>query len=411
MTEPKAKRMRWTYDEPCAIMETSISNEPHLAAISNEPPTSVPLVIALVAPTASAAIDILSIPTFVPTPVQLELTKLADEYEDSFKNASVPGARLPTLRDMKGKRYTLVSIGKEVNFREANIGLKMGTTIANICKEEKGCASCAMCIPDSLISSDPGCLQDLSCSFYTQLYNDNRYRTGEKKKTPAEKMETVYLHMSEASQPFVSHFLKRGKDLSRGQKLAKDIVNAPHNILNSVSLANLARKLSNESQSRNLSCRILDKNECERLGMGAYLAVARGNETEPQFIHMTFKGEEPIEHKVGVVGKGVLFDTGGYNIKTQMSELMKFDCSGAAALLGAAMVMDAMAPKGIEVHFIIAACDNMISSKAFVPGDVLTASNGRTIEVTNTDAEGRLTLADALVYTPIKQSDARKSSS
>jgi leucyl aminopeptidase len=125
-----------------------------------------------------------------------------------------------------------------------------------------------------------------------------------------------------------------------------------------------------------------------------------------------------------VVGKGLLFDTGGYNIKTQMMELMKFDCGGAAAVLGAAKAIDSLAPKGIEVHFIIAACEvinhshnaddgktaltlsyflnknlqNMISAKAYVPSDVLTASNSKTIEVYNTDAEGRLTLADALVY-------------
>jgi hypothetical protein len=105
MTEPEAKRMRWTYDEPCAVMETNISNEPTFVAISsNELPSPVPLVIALVAPTASGHIDTLEIPEFVPTLVELELMKLAAEHEDSFKNASVPGAKLPTLRDMKGKR-------------------------------------------------------------------------------------------------------------------------------------------------------------------------------------------------------------------------------------------------------------------------------------------------------------------
>ena len=132
--------------------------------------------------------------------------------------------------------------------------------------------------------------------------------------------------------------------------------------------------------------------------MGAYLGVARGSETEPQFIHLTYTPPGPIHKKIAVVGKGLLFDTGGYNIKTQMMEMMKFDCGGAAAVLGAAQAIGSLEPPGVEVHFIVAACENMINDKAMVPSDILTASNGKTIEVMNTDAEGRLTLADALVY-------------
>ncbi len=102
--------------------------------------------------------------------------------------------------------------------------------------------------------------------------------------------------------------------------------------------------------------------------------------------------------KVGIVGKGLLFDTGGYNIKTSMMELMKFDCGGAAAVLGAARAIGSTKPEGVEAHFIVAACENMINARAIVPSDILTASNGKTIEILNTDAEGRLTLADALVF-------------
>lgn len=99
-----------------------------------------------------------------------------------------------------------------------------------------------------------------------------------------------------------------------------------------------------------------------------------------------------------MVGKGLLFDTGGYNIKTQMMELMKFDCGGAAAVLGAARAVGQNRPEGVEAHFVVAACENMINARAVVPSDILTASNGKTVEVLNTDAEGRLTLADALVF-------------
>ena len=105
-----------------------------------------------------------------------------------------------------------------------------------------------------------------------------------------------------------------------------------------------------------------------------------------------------FSQKVGIIGKGLLFDTGGYNIKTMGMEGMKCDCGGAAAVLGAARAISALQPPNIEAHFVIAACENMINERAMVPGDILIASNGKTIEVGNTDAEGRLTMADALVY-------------
>ena len=172
---------------------------------------------------------------------------------------------------------------------------------------------------------------------------------------------------------------------------------SPHNVMNSLSLADTARRIAEEN-SDTMTCTILGKDECEERGMGSYLGVARGSETEPQFIHLTYKAKGDIKEKVGIVGKGLLFDTGGYNIKTQMMELMKFDCGGSAAVLGAARAIAAMKPPGVEAHFVVAACSNMINAKAVVPSDILTASNGKTIEVMNTDAEGRLTLADALVF-------------
>ena len=102
-----------------------------------------------------------------------------------------------------------------------------------------------------------------------------------------------------------------------------------------------------------------------------------------------------------MIGKGLTFDSGGYNLKAgagSMIEMMKFDMGGSAAVLGAAKAIGLQQPEGVEVHFIVAATENMISDRAMRPGDILTASNGKTIEVANTDAEGRLTLADALVF-------------
>jgi len=231
------------------------------------------------------------------------------------------------------------------------------------------------------------------------LYADNRHRTGKKVVTPAEDLQSLtLLSDGPSSSESMQDALDTGKKIASGMHMTKDIVNAPHNVLNSESLAETAKRLAEESGG-SLTCKILGKKECEERGMGAYLGVARGSETEPQFIHMTYTPPDGIVKKrVGVVGKGLLFDTGGYNIKTSMMELMKFDCGGAAAVLGAARAIGALKPPGVECHFVVAACENMINDKAIVPSDIVTASNGKTIEILNTDAEGRLTLADALVY-------------
>jgi leucyl aminopeptidase len=149
-----------------------------------------------------------------------------------------------------------------------------------------------------------------------------------------------------------------------------------------------------------LALEILEREECEKLGMGAFLGVAQASEMPPKFIHLTYKPEGTPRRKVAIVGKGLTFDSGGLNIKGAGSgiETMKMDMGGAAATLGAAKAIGQLKPD-VEVHFVSAVTENMISGRAMHPGDILTASNGKTIEVNNTDAEGRLTLADALVFT------------
>jgi leucyl aminopeptidase len=177
-------------------------------------------------------------------------------------------------------------------------------------------------------------LPDFSSEFYSSLYSDNRYRTGDKIKNKAEHLETVTIvaEGGVANMDAAIAAIKTGKALASGVTLTKDIVNAPHNVLNSESLANVARKVAEESGGT-IKCTILGKDECEKRGMGAYLGVARGSETEPQFIHLTYSPKSgDVKKKVGIVGKGLLFDTGGYNIKTTMMELMKFDCGGAVSL-------------------------------------------------------------------------------
>jgi leucyl aminopeptidase len=182
-----------------------------------------------------------------------------------------------------------------------------------------------------------------------------------------------------------------------GVELARQLVAAPPNVATPAALADIAAAIA---QGFGLELKVLERADCEALGMGAYLAVAQGSDLEPKFIHLTYHPAGEVKRRVVLVGKGLTFDSGGYNLKTAggQIEMMKYDMGGSAAVLGAARAIGQRKPEGVEVHVIVASCENMISGGAVHPGDILTASNGTTIEINNTDAEGRLTLADALVY-------------
>ncbi len=200
-------------------------------------------------------------------------------------------------------------------------------------------------------------------------------------------------------------FLKSIIPVCNGVGLARELVGAPANMLTPAELANTAALLARE---KNCQLKILEKKDCLKEGMGAYLAVCQGSDLDPKFIHLTYKPDGQILRKLVLIGKGLTFDSGGYNLKVGASqiEMMKFDMGGSAAVLGTAKAIIELKPKEVEVHFIIAACENMVNGSAVHPGDIIEASNGKTIEINNTDAEGRLTLADALVYASKLQPDA-----
>ena len=187
----------------------------------------------------------------------------------------------------------------------------------------------------------------------------------------------------------------QGEVFARATAYARDLINAPANELYPSDLARAAAELAKE---RRLAIKVHDRDECRRLGMGAFLGVAAGSAQPPKFIHLTYAPPGRRTKRVALIGKGITFDSGGLDLKTSEGMLrMKYDMAGAAAVLG---IMDALPQlrASVEVHGLIAATENMPSGTALRPGDVLRAMNGTTIEVGNTDAEGRLTLADALSY-------------
>ncbi|KAH0471819.1 MAG: hypothetical protein KVP17_002470 [Porospora cf. gigantea B] len=195
-------------------------------------------------------------------------------------------------------------------------------------------------------------------------------------------------------------------DVVTGVQTTKELIAAPANFVNPPTLAAFTK---HKAVEWGFECRNFGVQEASRKGMGAFLAVGQGStKTESQFIHLVYTPTSEVRRRVVLVGKGVCHDTGGYNLKVAGGiEQMKYDMGGAAAVLGAAEAISRLKPAGVEVHFICPAVENRISSSAYLPGDIITAMNGTTIEVGNTDAEGRLILADALCYTDelLKQDD------
>ena len=184
--------------------------------------------------------------------------------------------------------------------------------------------------------------------------------------------------------------VKKAEKVAAAMAFARNLANEPAEFATPSELASIAKDFG-------LETKIYDREECEKMGMGAFLAVGRGSAEEPKFIHMKYTVPNP-KKRIAIIGKGICFDSGGLDIKPASSMLtMKDDMSGAACVLGIMSIIKEFAPQ-VEVHGIIAACENMPGGKAYKPGDILTAKNGKTIEVDNTDAEGRLTLADALCY-------------
>ena len=187
----------------------------------------------------------------------------------------------------------------------------------------------------------------------------------------------------------------KGRILAEATNLARDMVNEPANYMTPSQMAETAMKLD---KSHGLEVSVLEQEQMAELGMGALLGVAQGSRQPPKFIVIQYKGKDAPEIDVALVGKGITFDSGGISIKpSEKLEEMKGDMAGGAAVMAAVSAIAQLKPK-TNVMAIIPATENLPDGNALKPGDVLTAMNGKTIEIISTDAEGRLILADALSY-------------
>jgi leucyl aminopeptidase len=210
------------------------------------------------------------------------------------------------------------------------------------------------------------------------------------------RLARVELVCDAAVQAEVDAGLARGRAIAAGVELAREVANRPGNHCTPTLLAEQAVALG--KQQTGLKVEVLERKDIEKLGMGAFLAVAQGSEEPPRFIVLKYQGAGKKEAPVVLVGKGITFDTGGISMKpaAEMDE-MKFDMGGAASVLGTFRAVAELKPK-INLIGLIPTCENMPDGRAIKPGDVVTSMSGQTIEILNTDAEGRLILCDALTY-------------
>lgn len=322
----------------------------------------------------------------LPTDVLSVLSDLV--VESDFKAKSSSSTEVLRLMGGKVKRMALYGLGKKSKAPSSVAGAAR-FAVEKACKI-KNVDSVGLFVDE--ITTE--CVTTAAEGAVVASYVDVRYK---KEKKDYDKVPSKLGLVGVVNNPDNQSAIARGKDIAMGVITTKELVNAPANALTPATLAEAASQVASEA---GLDITVLGRAACEEKGMGCYLGVGRGSADEPKFIHMTYKPSGEVKKKLCIVGKAVTFDTGGTNLKVgnSMIELMKFDMGGAAVAIGTAKVIGSLKPDNVEVHFIMPAVENMIGNNAIHPGDILKASNDKTVEVINTDAEGRLCLADAIVY-------------
>lgn len=304
-----------------------------------------------------------------------------DKFEAKFGSTYL----LQTYGKIPASKVLVVGLGEKEKF---NVN-KLRELSAKIVKKVSSIKAKKVCIDLGKLEFEPTLSgQAVAEGALIGEYSFDKYKTKKNK----DKIEEFVL-VEKDSDKFTK--LKSGAEkgiiIADAMTFTRDLANEPAQYATPTKLAEIAKKIDG------VKTKIYEKDDVENMGMGAFLAVGKGSCENPKFIHMKYTPSNP-KRKIAIIGKGITFDSGGLDIKPPSSMLtMRDDMSGAACVLA---VMDSLKQfnPNVEVHGIIAACENMPGCSAYKPGDILTAKNKKTIEVDNTDAEGRLTLADALCY-------------
>ena len=309
----------------------------------------------------------------------LEELKASGEFAGKAGELAV--LHLP--QGIKAKRLAAVGGGKKASFDSAALRKAAGSTVRTL--KQKGVKSLAWILES----------RDAEAAVEGAILG-NFEPDQRKTKSDCKSLES-FLVVASANGAEIEQSFARGVILAESQNFTRELVNEPANLLTPLVLAAKAAAMAKES---GLDCEILDRDRMTQLGMGSLLGVAQGSAAPPALIVVRYKpegGHKTTDH-LALVGKGVTFDTGGVSIKpADGMEKMKYDMAGGAAVLGAMKAIAKLKPS-IPVTAFVPAVENMVSSNAQRPGDIVKSLDGKTIEVLNTDAEGRLILIDALTY-------------
>lgn len=301
---------------------------------------------------------------------------------------------VPTFGRMKMKKICLIGIGERKLFK-SDAMRRAGGGLVKILKETK--AKTVAVSGLSVFSSDderPAQMLGEGILLASYEFHDH-FGSGSIPKSLAAK-EVCFFESEKKKINVIDKGFARAHALSEATCLVRDLVNRSPRHMRPTDLAEAAKRLV--GRGNGISCRVLDRKEMERLGMGAALAVGEGSQHAPLCVHLVYRPKIKTKKKIAVIGKGVTFDSGGLSLKTADAMVnMKTDMGGAATVIGLFHALPLLKVRS-EVHGIFIAVENMPSGTSYRPGDVVRAMNGTTIEISNTDAEGRVILADALSY-------------
>jgi leucyl aminopeptidase len=328
---------------------------------------------------------------FEGTPPKAAAADQTQELYDSgeFTGKALEVAILHRPAGLKAKRLVLAGGGKREKFDPAELRKVTGAVVRAL--KSKGIHTVVLALDDPW-RSDDFVAAAVEGAILADVEND-RYKTDPKKNEKRVDSFAILTDQKTGSQSA----LDRGRVLAEAQNFSRDLANEPANVLTPMLLAERARQMAAEF---GLGCEILDQDRMRQLGMGALLGVAQGSAEPPALIVLRYKpaAAPSSQDHLGLIGKGVTFDTGGISIKpSDGMEKMRYDMSGGAAVVGAMRAIAQLKPS-IPVTALVPTVENMPGSKAQRPGDIVTSLSGKTVEVLNTDAEGRLILIDALTY-------------
>jgi len=303
-----------------------------------------------------------------------------------------------SLYDVPGSlcnRLLLVGCGPQKEFDRSQYRKAVASTVSNL--DQSHATEAVLCLPE-LEAKDTDLylrVRDAVIASETATYRFDECKSDAK--PPKRPLKKITIHLSDRrSLKSAEKALAHGHAMATGAKLAKDLGNLPGNICTPSHLADRARSLGRKS--RKLSIQVLEERHMEKLGMGALLSVTRGSRQPAKLIVMEYKGGKANSKPVVLVGKGLTFDAGGISLKPAAAmDEMKYDMCGGASVLGT-MTACVELKLPLNVIGVIPASENLPDGDANKPGDIVTSMSGQTIEILNTDAEGRLILCDALTY-------------